>query len=212
MKTVGQILKKARQEKKISLAELEGATKIRLAHLKALEADQYEKLPSITSAKGFIKNYAEFLGLSASSVLAVFRRDFTQDKKGRIIPQTVFEPINRPILAWTPRLTIILVVAAFFTLFLGYLAYQYLSLIRPPRLILTSPSAEEKVIGQTIEVVGETSPDATVTINGELVGLSEQGEFFYQVKLSGGQNTIVVEATSKRGQKTEVTRTVYAIE
>jgi hypothetical protein len=68
------------------------------------------------------------------------------------------------------------------------------------------------VIGETIEVVGKTDPDATATINGELVSLNEKGEFRYQLKLTKGQNTIVVEATSKRGRKTEITRTIYAIE
>lgn len=212
MKTVGQILKKARQEKEVSLSEVEKATKIRITHLRALENDKYKKLPSVTSTRGFIKNYAEFLGLSQSSVLAVFRRDFSQKERKRIIPQTGLKPIDKPVFPWTPKLTIILLVTVFFTLFFGYLLYQYFSLVRPPSLSLTSPLANEKVIGETIEVGGRADPDATVTINGELVNLSGEGEFRYQLKLTGGQNTIMVEATSKRGRKTEITRTVYAIE
>jgi cytoskeletal protein RodZ len=116
MRTVGQILKKARQEKEISLASVEKATKIRLPHLRALENDEYEKLPSIPSTKGFIKNYAEFLGLSSSSVLAVFRRDFPQDEQKRIVSQARLKPIDKPIFPWTPRLTIILLATVFFTL------------------------------------------------------------------------------------------------
>jgi cytoskeleton protein RodZ len=212
MKTVGQILKKNRQEKGVSLAEIEKATKIRLGNLRALEEDEYEKLPSLTSARGFIKNYAEFLGLSSTSLLAIFRRDFTQDKRGRVIPQIALKPLDKPFLSWSPRLTIILLAAGFFSLFFGYLLYQYFSLINPPRLTLTAPLPEEQVTGETIEVVGKTSADAVVTVNGQIVNLSEEGEFRYQLKLASGRNTIVVEAVNKQGKKSEVGRTVYAIE
>jgi cytoskeletal protein RodZ len=212
MKTVGQILNNARQEKRLTLSEVEKATKIRLAHLVALENDEYEKLPSVASAKGFIKNYAEFLGLSPASVLAVFRRDFTQDEQRRIVSQTTLKPIDKPFLFWTPKLTVILAATVFLIIFFGYLGYQYLSLIRPPKLSLSSPLPEEKIEGQAVEVAGKADPDAVVTVNGELVSLSEEGEFRYQLKLIGGQNTIVVEAVSKRGQKTAIARTVYVIE
>lgn len=212
MKTVGKILKKARQERGMMLSEVEKATKIRLRYLQALENDEYDKLPSATSTRGFIKNYAEFLGLTSTQLLAIFRRDFSQDRQGRIIPQGMVEPIDKPRFSWTPKLTVILLVTTFLTLFFGYLAYQYFSLISPPTLSLSAPLAEEKVAGETIEVVGKTDPDAVVTINGELVSLSEKGEFGYQLGLTSGENTIVVEAVSKLGKKKRITRTVYAIE
>lgn len=212
MKTVGKILKKVRQERGITLSEVEKATKIRFRYLQALENDEYDKLSSATSTRGFIKNYAEFLGLTSTQLLAIFRRDFPQDKQGRIIPQGMVEPIDKPRFSWTPKLTVILLVTTFLTLFFGYLAYQYFSLISPPALSLSAPLAEEKVLGETIEVVGKTDPDAVVTINGELVSLSEKGEFRYQLGLTSGENTIVVEAVSKLGKKKRITRTVYAIE
>jgi len=212
MKTVGKILKKARQERGMMLSEVEKATKIRLRYLQALENDEYDKLPSATSTRGFIKNYAEFLGLTSTQLLAIFRRDFSQDRQGRIIPQGMVEPIDKPRFSWTPKLTVILLVTTFLTLFFGYLAYQYFSLISPPTLSLSAPLAEGKVIGKTVEVLGKTDPDAVVTINGELVSLSEKGEFGYQLRLTSGENTIVVEAVSKLGKKKRITRTVYAIE
>lgn len=212
MKTVGKILKKARQEQGITLSEVEKATKIRFRYLQALENDEYDKLPSATSTRGFIKNYAEFLGLTSTQLLAIFRRDFSQDRQGRIIPQGMVEPIDKPRFSWTPKLTVILLVTIFLTLFFGYLAYQYFSLISPPKLSLTAPLPEEKVVGETVEIVGKTDPDAVVTINGELVSLSEKGDFRYQLGLTNGENTIVVEAVSKLGKKKKITRTIYAIE
>lgn len=212
MKTVGEILKKVRREQEITLSEVEKATKIRLHYLQALENDEYDKLPSATSTRGFIKNYAEFLGLASPPLLAIFRRDFSQDGQGRIIPQGMVEPIDKPKFSWTPKLTVILLVTIFLTLFFGYLARQYFSLIGPPTLSVTSPLPEEKVTGETVEVMGKTDLDAVVTVNGELVSLSEKGEFRYRLGLTRGKNTILVEAVSKIGKKKRITRTVYAIE
>lgn len=212
MKTVGEIFKKTRQERGIALSEVEEATKIRPRYLQALENDEYDKLPSATSTRGFIKNYAEFLGVSPSSLLAIFRRDFSSDREGRIIPRGMVEPIDKPAFSWTPRLTVILLVTVFLTIFFAYLARQYFSLIGPPTLSLTAPLPEEKVTGGTVEVVGKTDPDAVVTINGELVNLSEKGEFRYQLEIAQGKNTIVVEAVSKLGKKKKTTLTIYGTE
>ena len=68
MKTVGSILKEARTARNITLAQTEEATKIRLKFLKAIESDDYSGLPSLSYAKGFVKNYSEYLGLDSSMV------------------------------------------------------------------------------------------------------------------------------------------------
>ena len=43
--------------------EIEQATKVRAKHLKALEDEQFELLPGQTYVKGFLRTYAEYLGL-----------------------------------------------------------------------------------------------------------------------------------------------------
>lgn len=212
MKTVGKILKKTRQERRITLSEVEKVTKIRLRYLQALENDKYDKLPSATSTRGFIKNYAEFLGLESAPLLAIFRRDFSQDRQERIIPRAILKPIDKPTFSWSPKLTVILLVAVFLTLFFGYLARQYFYLIGPPALSVTAPLPEEKVTGEEVEVLGKTDPDAVVTVNGELVALLERGEFRYRLGVTRGENTIVVEASSKLGKKKRIALTVYATE
>ena len=61
MKTVGSILKEAREAKRFSLDQVEQATKIRRNFLEAIEGDAYHVLPSVSYAKGFVKNYAGYL-------------------------------------------------------------------------------------------------------------------------------------------------------
>jgi len=125
MKNVGEILKNKRLEKKLALSEAQQATKIKKEFLEAIERNDFQKISSEVAARGFIKNYAEFLGLSSKSVLAVFKRDFIQGKRETIIPY-------RSGFIWTPKLTMILVVVIFTLLLVAYLSWQYLSLVSTP--------------------------------------------------------------------------------
>jgi cytoskeleton protein RodZ len=68
--TAGQLLRAAREASGQTLEDVARVTRIRPGQLAALEADNYAALPSLTQARGFIKNYAEHLGLDPAEVLA----------------------------------------------------------------------------------------------------------------------------------------------
>jgi cytoskeletal protein RodZ len=67
--TLGQTLRAAREAQGQSLDDVEGVTRIRAKHLAALESDNYAALPSPAQARGFLKNYAQYLGLDLQEVL-----------------------------------------------------------------------------------------------------------------------------------------------
>jgi transcriptional regulator with XRE-family HTH domain len=69
MEQIGQTLREARERLGLTLEEAERATRIRSHHLAALEAGNLDALPSPVQARGFLKNYAEFLGLDPNAVL-----------------------------------------------------------------------------------------------------------------------------------------------
>lgn len=69
MESIGQSLREARERLGLTVEEAERATRIRAHHLMALEAGDLEALPSPVHARGFLKNYAEFLGLDANAIL-----------------------------------------------------------------------------------------------------------------------------------------------
>jgi cytoskeleton protein RodZ len=60
---IGSILEKRRLEKGLSLKEVEQATKIRTRYLEGLEREDPTVLPDPVYARGFLKTYANFLGL-----------------------------------------------------------------------------------------------------------------------------------------------------
>ena len=60
---IGSSLREARLRQDIDFPALEQGTKIRAKYLRALEDERFELLPAHTYVKGFLRSYADFLGL-----------------------------------------------------------------------------------------------------------------------------------------------------
>jgi len=65
---IGRILEQKRKERGLSLEEVEQATKIRKRYLDGLEREDYAVLPAGVYAQGFLKTYANFLGLDGEAL------------------------------------------------------------------------------------------------------------------------------------------------
>jgi hypothetical protein len=60
---IGNSLREARMRQGLDYSQVELATKIRAKYIRALEEEEFEILPSGTYIKGFMRSYADFLGL-----------------------------------------------------------------------------------------------------------------------------------------------------
>lgn len=69
MQTIGQRLRAAREEKQLTLDKVFEATRIRVTYLRALELDDLSSMPSPVQARGYLRNYAEYLGLDLDQLL-----------------------------------------------------------------------------------------------------------------------------------------------
>ena len=65
----------ARERKGVDLYRAERDTKIRARYLGALERGDYKELPGAVYTKGFLRNYALYLGLDPDEVLDQWRRE-----------------------------------------------------------------------------------------------------------------------------------------
>ena len=207
MKTVGSILKKAREEKGLSHKEVFQIIKIHPRFLEALEKSDWDVFSSGVHAKGFLKNYAEYLGLNVDEILAFFRRDYDEKKNNKKIKSTI-RPLSAPRLVVTPGLVLAVATAVFVTLFFGYIIYQYRSFAGAPILILDQPQADLTVSDPLLNVVGRTDPDAAVFLNGQEISTGERGTFSAHITLAEGVNTLNFIAKNKLGKENKVTRTV----
>jgi cytoskeleton protein RodZ len=73
--TIGKKLKAAREKQRLSLEKVFEATRIRVPYLQALEDDDLSSMPSPVQARGYLRNYAEFLGLSFDGLLEELRSE-----------------------------------------------------------------------------------------------------------------------------------------
>jgi hypothetical protein len=73
---IGSSLREARLRQGIDFAEAEQATKVRGKYLRALEEEQFDVLPAETYVRGFLRAYAEFLGLDGQLYVDEFNSRF----------------------------------------------------------------------------------------------------------------------------------------
>jgi cytoskeleton protein RodZ len=84
---IGNSLREARLRQGLDFPELEQGTKIRGKYLRALEDEQFDVLPAQTYVKGFLRSYAEFLGLDGQLYVDEYNSRFVAGEE---------EPQSRP--------------------------------------------------------------------------------------------------------------------
>jgi hypothetical protein len=77
---IGYSLKAARERQGIDLTEAELATKIRAKYIRALEEEDFDALPADTYARGFLRTYADYLGLDGEIYVDEYASRFHNDE------------------------------------------------------------------------------------------------------------------------------------
>lgn len=86
--TVGQQLRQAREARSLTIEEVAQTTRIRAHYLKAMEAGEFDTMPSTAQVRGFVRSYAGFLNLDANPLLAAL--------SGEAPPPTAPQPTSAP--------------------------------------------------------------------------------------------------------------------
>ncbi len=85
MEEIGRSLLEAREQLGLSLDEIERAIRIRVRHLEAIERGEMDAFPSPVQARGFLHNYAEFLGLDADAITLQYAETL-QSRRSQQLP------------------------------------------------------------------------------------------------------------------------------
>lgn len=75
--SIGQRLKKEREARFLTLEKVSEATRIRVVFLQALELDDFSVMPSAAQGRGFLRNYAEYLGLNVDEMIADVQKNIS---------------------------------------------------------------------------------------------------------------------------------------
>lgn len=208
-KTIGELLREARQAHRVKVLDLAQRTRIRPEYLEALEQNRFQELPSATFVKGYIRSYAHLFGVEAAPLIALLRRDFKESAKGTLVPREFIKPVLKKRAFWTPVTAAVLVLAAICVAVFGYIGVQWYHFNQPPALVVQQP-ADHATVASQVTVTGQTSPEAQVSVNAQPVALDQQGNFQTQVFIPReGISSITVEAIDRRGKTNLVQRTVY---
>lgn len=186
----------ARERKGVDLYRAERDTKIRARYLGALERGDYKELPGAVYTKGFLRNYALYLGLDPEDVLDQWRRE-RGDARDVAPVITVPRPIAapRPGLTFSPSLVVVALLTVVVLAFGAYLAIQVLRFAKPPTISVSDPAV-------SVIDVDESATSYTLrgtTLAGGTVSIAAPGRDPYQVS-AGPDGTWSAEVDLRRGR------------
>ncbi len=175
--SVGATLKKAREEKGLSLQEVESQIFIIEKHLEYLEADNWDALPGHSYALGYIKIYARLLGLDDTKLVEQWKRSLSQEpspsQERRIVKKREEKRRAKKINRLFRKILILLVVlTAFFSVLFVILNLD------------TEGDTAEYPIVEHVSPVPSPTPDDTVAVIPATPPEEEEEEFAISLLLS----------------------------
>ena len=130
MTQLGERFREAREARGISIGEASTATRILPRYLQAIEAGDVASLPGDVYARGFVRNYAQLLGLPAEEMVALYRQERGEPTAPiKIVPAAV-PPRTRSCLIpsfFVTFFTVLLLLAAV------YMVLNFTGMLTPPQ-------------------------------------------------------------------------------
>ncbi|MDW8090222.1 MAG: DUF4115 domain-containing protein [Meiothermus sp.] len=176
---LGKRLKEARESRGLELGKAAEALKVRRAVLEALEECRFDELPEPALARGYLKRYAQLLGLDPAPLLALYPSNLSPE------PTRTPPPPQPPPLRWFWLLPL--------ALLLAFGAWWALRSAAPSQ---ATPPATPSLPPPPQQVSLRVSTDpsgARVYLDGFLLGQSP-----LEVRVEAGERTLRVEAPGYR--------------
>jgi cytoskeleton protein RodZ len=171
--SVGEILHRARLSFDLSLDQVEAAIRIRASHIESMENNQFSALPGRAYIFGFIRTYAEFLGLDGEKMVELLRRQSGNKVSPRPVLAVSIEEEDQRLPGWQVAasaaillFSVLGLIAAFSSsgreeeniAVPGVPADLSAQLKAPTKPATTAPSSAESVASTTQETTTEEPP------------------------------------------------------
>ena len=193
---IGSSLREARERQKLELSRIEHDTHIRAKFLRALEDEQFDRLPAPAYARGFLRTYADYLGLDAQRFVDEYNAHFAPAEEPQAaVPVRIRRPgrLRRRLLVVVPVALSLGLVAWGFSL--GG-SHHHRAAFRPPlphtRVSTTTPPAT-------------TPPPAPSTatqkpVRAQIALVATRGPCWLSVRLGSETGRLLYERTLEHGQ------------
>jgi cytoskeleton protein RodZ len=195
---IGNSLREARLRQGLEIPRIEAETKIRGKYLRALEEEQFEVLPGDTYVKGFLRTYADYLGLEGQLYLDEYNSRFTTAEETPVAQSTTPRRRSRPVESNFIVIALAGIVAVTVLVVVGLREAGEDSQNDPPVVPATT--------GQTTTEEGpaQTTPAATEEARpvrrAKLVLTAVRGGCWMQVRAGGVNGKLLFEGTVEQGQ------------
>ena len=185
---IGNSLREARLRQSLDFPEIEQGTKIRGKYLRALEDEQFDVLPAQTYVKGFLRSYAEYLGLDGQLYVDEYNSRFVVGEE---------EPQSRPRRFAPPSRGVQVQSRVVLLTLLGIVSVTALVIVAWTR---GEPQTVTPVgLGTTKSVTHQTVPAAAKTVR--LLVKASGGSCWLQVHKTSATGPILFQGTLDRGQQ-----------
>ncbi len=181
---IGSSLRDARTRQGFDFTEMEFRTKVRAKYLRALEAEQFDQLPGHTYIKGFLRTYAESLGMDGQLYVDEYNSRYVAGEEERPLrTRRVPTQTRRQRQHRESRLVVIAVIAMILLTALVIAAWKF------------GDTAEPKVQGVNVPV----GPTAATVARGVSV-TAVRGASFMEVRPASAVGKPLYRGTLERGQ------------
>jgi hypothetical protein len=187
---IGNSLREARLRQSLDFPEIEQGTKIRGKYLRALEEEQFDVLPAQTYVKGFLRSYAEYLGLDGQLYVDEYNSRFVVGEE---------EPQSRPRRSASPSRGVQVQSRVVLLTLLGIVSVTALVIVAWTR---GEPQTVTPVgLGTTRSVTHQTPVVPTAAKTVRLLVKASGGSCWLQVHKTSATGPILFQGTLDQGQQ-----------
>ena len=203
--TLGEKLRRAREEQGYTLEQVAGQTRIKASNINYLETGQYNKLPGLLFIENYLKTYTNFLQLSWPRVKKMYERErimYKEPEKPGKSARHIKRALN------VPKLVYGLLIAMVVMIILAYLGFEISNIVEPPTLQVVNVPDNMITNARSVNVVGQTDPEANVFINDQMISVDPSGNFQEVVSLQEGINTMTISAKKKHSKEIVIVKQI----
>lgn len=178
--SIGSQLRRAREARGLSLDDVASETRIPVRHLQHVEQEEWDALPAITYCVGFVRAYANMVGLDGAE-LSRQVRDRLGGTRPRVAAPDYYEPADP---ARVPPKSLAIVAAIILVVLIGAYVIWRSTLSEPDGSIPGVPPAAEAPPAAQPSPPAQPAPPAAVA--GQPVALTATGEVWLRISDSSG--------------------------
>jgi cytoskeletal protein RodZ len=198
---IGGSLREARLKRGLTPADVQKAIRIRDRYLQALEEERWELLPGDAYVKGFLRTYADYLGLDGSLYVEEYNSRFARpDEQPQLVPER-FARTRTPF-AGVGFLRPLVAVGAIVAIVGGLAAWRLSSSsgnkqVTPPTTSSDSTTAahRKKKPKQT-----HTTKHVSAALPTRAVVVASRGDCWLEIRSGSSSGRLIYENTLPRGQ------------